>query len=161
MRRRTRGTTGRQSSAFSGRQSRSAWQRQRAQIQPVSKTRRPTQGRVRSGPSNIVRARPSTRRVSGRTVTSRRVASSWQTRNQLRDPTRIRRARVLSQRGRTRARLSPALMPVRRSNENASRNETTRSVCTRKKQARRAVIIATGYGGRNGRRDYRQRSKCK
>lgn len=72
---------------------------------------------------------------------------------------RDRRNRLRSSE-RTRRRLSPLAVSARRTNENASDSQTTRSVCTRKKATRRAVIIATGYGGRNGARNYSRRKSC-
>lgn len=72
----------------------------------------------------------------------------------------LRRNRVLSQRS-TGPRLSASLVPVRRANENASGDQTRPGLCTRKKAARRAVIIATGYGGKNGFRDYKPKEICK
>lgn len=57
--------------------------------------------------------------------------------------------------------LPSSLLPTRYPNENASNNKTTRSVCTRKKAARRHMIIATGYGGKNGFTDYKEDKSCR
>jgi hypothetical protein len=109
---------------------------------------------------SVVLARRGDGRVSAATLAGQRVAYAWQTGNKLSAQSRNRRANLRPQR-RAEPRLSAGVVPVSRFNEHASRVETTRSVCTRKKEARRAVIIATGHGGINGQRQYKPRRKCK
>lgn len=58
-----------------------------------------------------------------------------------------------------RKRMSPALVSTRTLNENA--RPKTPAKCARKKAARRAVIIATGRGGINGAKRYRQHERCR
>ena len=53
-------------------------------------------------------------------------------------------------------RLSAGLVPALRDDAETTRRETGRRSCARKKSERRAVIMANGYGGRNG---YKRRRK--
>lgn len=73
---------------------------------------------------------------------------------------RNRRSDLQSRRG-PRKGLSSVMVSLRRTDENASALQTRRSLCTRKKQARRSVIIATGYGGINGYTNYRRQKSCR
>ncbi len=57
-------------------------------------------------------------------------------------------------------RLSKRVVSPHRRNEATRRAAATKRVCAAKKQERRAVIIATGYGGRNGFTDYNRRKSC-
>lgn len=62
----------------------------------------------------------------------------------------------------TTAGLSPALVLSRRGDARQDRSETQdRTSCARRKDERRAVIIATGYGGINRAKDYRRQTKCR
>lgn len=58
-------------------------------------------------------------------------------------------------------RLSLAPLPVAKRNANAQRETMLATPCARKKTARRAVIIAMGYGGKNGFRNYKEQRKCR
>lgn len=58
-------------------------------------------------------------------------------------------------------RLSPGVLPALRRDASQKDQQVSRRVCARAKQERRAVIIATGYGGRNGARDYARRKSCR
>lgn len=57
--------------------------------------------------------------------------------------------------------LSKRVVSPRRRDETSRRKAATPRVCAEKKQARRAVIIAKGYGGLNGATDYRRHKKCR
>lgn len=59
----------------------------------------------------------------------------------------------------TENRLPASLVPSRTHNEDAS-SRKTEGVCRKFKEARRAVIIANGFGGINNQRNYRPRRKC-
>lgn len=111
-------------------------------------------------PNKIVRARHTTGGGVTVVVRSGRIANPRSQNNELSRRHRDRREALRQHRQRARTRLSSSPMSLRRYNENASRNKTTRSVCARKKEARRGVIIATGYGGINGARNYKRRKTC-
>ena len=55
-------------------------------------------------------------------------------------------------------RLPASLVSARKTNEDASSRKTTK--CTQKKNVKRAVIIATGYGGINKAKRYKERKPC-
>lgn len=57
-------------------------------------------------------------------------------------------------------RVSRGILPMATRTEDASASRSTRSVCTRRKQVRRAVILANGKGGLHGRRQIRRSRKC-
>lgn len=83
------------------------------------------------------------------------------TRDPMPDRLRVRRTTLLP---RERAPgvigLPPPVLRESRSREHASKDSTKPTACTRRKEERRSVIIATGHGGRNGVRDYKPRRKC-
>ncbi|AXL15458.1 hypothetical protein [Microviridae sp.] len=157
MRRKSRGYTGRRASSFSkagARLSRSA-------RQPATNTRRNTEGRGNARKtSKTIYARHSSRRTTATPKRSRSLESARSIRNQLQTRSLHRRTDMREPGKTTVRRLSSTILPLRRDNENASDKQTTRSVCTRKKQAKRATIIATGYGGKNGFTNYKQHRKC-
>lgn len=116
----------------------------------VSPRRRPEQ-------STTVSARRTVRRVSRHAVSTRLPESPRKRGDGLSD---FRSGRTsLHARRRARTGLPAPVLSLRRRNENASSKKTTRSVCSRKRAARRAVIISTGYGGRNGATNYRKEDK--
>lgn len=83
------------------------------------------------------------------------------TRDQVRAGLRDRRNKMLARKKATRSPgLSAALVPSRRTDADA-RSRPSKLRCARKKEVRRAVIIATGHGGRNGVRNYRRQQKCR
>lgn len=100
------------------------------------------------------------RRISRRVESGEGFKNTRIFRNELHARHRIRRAAMSKPREAAKRGLPAALMPVRRTDENAPDNQATRSVCTRKKASRRAVIIATGYGGINNARKYKKHRKC-
>ncbi len=53
-----------------------------------------------------------------------------------------------------------AKLPSQRRNGNASENQTRPYRCATKKSTRRAIILATGHGGRNNVRLYKKRKPC-
>lgn len=126
---------------------------------PVSTTRRDTPRR-RHGSLQAIPSRRPVRRLSDTTEPSRTIERVRERRNHVPDRLRDRRAGLHAQR-RTREGLPVGVMPARRLNENASRRETRPSLCTRKKETRRAVIIATGHGGVNNSRNYKEHKKCR
>ena len=158
MRRRGKGSTGRRPSTYkqaSARQSRSAWQRAVQATRP-----RPPRRGIARHESNAIPSRRRRGRVSRIPERSRNSQTPRRTDNELRTRTRFRRTRVRAS-GKTAARGLPAgSLSLRRDNENASEKQTTPRVCTRTKATRRAVIIAKGYGGRNGFKDYKQHKRC-
>lgn len=72
-----------------------------------------------------------------------------------------RRRRLQASKLQARTRLSGTILPARRNNEDAPLQKASRTLCARSKAARRAVIIATGYGGKNGRTRYAPHQRCK
>lgn len=71
------------------------------------------------------------------------------------------RRNILRKSSTTTRRLPAGVVPARPRYEDASTRKTTQSVCARKKQTRRAVIKATGYGGRNGFKNYKDQQSCR
>lgn len=115
--------------------------------------------RRRHGQSSLIPSRRRVRRLDKTPERSRSLIRESLTRNRLPDRLRDRRDNLHGRKpviG-----LPSAVLQERRLNENASRQKTTRSVCTRKKETRRAVIVANGYGGINNVRDYRSHQKCR
>lgn len=100
------------------------------------------------------------RRISRRVESSEGFANSRIYRDELQARHRNRRSAMSKPREAAKRGLPAALMPLRRPDENAPNNQATRSVCTRKKATRRAVIIATGHGGINNARKYKKHRKC-
>lgn len=121
-------------------------------------TRRNTTRSLRE-PDQALAARRGDRRVHRRPIGRRTLIGAGVAGDGMPTGHRQRRANLQSQR-KPRSGLSPASLSLRRTDAPASRVETTRSVCTRKKEARRAVIIATGYGGINNQTNYRKRKSC-
>lgn len=77
---------------------------------------------------------------------------------------RLDRGENLLAQGRAkRRRLSSGSVQVARRNENAYHKKDTspKLGCARKKEIRRAVVIATGYGGRNNFVNYKRAQKCR
>lgn len=73
---------------------------------------------------------------------------------------RDRRARVLASRKTAATKRVPSsVVSTLRAHEDAPRKSAAKA-CTRRKETRRAVIMATGYGGRNGVRRYAKRRPC-
>lgn len=153
MRKPSRGSTGRRRS----RSSQSFHKRNQHRTRYASARRTSTQSRGK--PRRVVRALPKDNQSTVVVERRRNTEDSATRRNEMPHKPRQRRADLRAQR-RARRRLPATGLPVRRVNENASDKQTTRSVCTRKKQARRAVVIANGYGGRNNARKYRRHTKC-
>lgn len=58
-------------------------------------------------------------------------------------------------------RLQKSSLPMATTDANAHRNQMPATPCARKKSARRAVIIATGYGGINKAKQYRRHKPCR
>lgn len=125
----------------------------------VRKARRSTSRGEDTRKSGALRARRNKRVVPDVSERRRRPGRKRETRNEVSRRDSDRRPAVRTQRT-TARRLSPGGLFLGRRNENASSRKTTRSVCTRKKAARRAVIIASGYGGRNGARNYKRHESC-
>lgn len=123
-----------------------------------SKTRRNTP-RQRHEPLEALRMRRANRRPTLAARASRSIDGTRPERDPLSPGPLIRRATLRGPLS-TRTGLPTTLMHARRSNENASGNKTRPSLCTRKKAARRAIIIATGHGGRNNARNYKEHKKC-
>lgn len=123
-------------------------------------TRRDTT-RLQAATAKRVRTRRTKRRVLSGAEPGGYPLIERKRRDRVPDRLGERRRGDLRRNRRARQGLSPVLVSVRRTDENASGRQTTRSVCTRKKAARRAVIIATGYGGRNGARRYKRQEKCR
>lgn len=63
-------------------------------------------------------------------------------------------------RKRTKKRMPRGMVSAPTRNENAPARKAT-NVCARKKSEKRAVILATGYGGINGRRNYKEHTSCR
>ena len=57
-------------------------------------------------------------------------------------------------------RMPRGILPPRSLDASTRRMATTQGVCAAKKDTRRGVLIATGYGGVNGFRNYRKHSRC-
>lgn len=125
----------------------------------VRATRRDT-SRLPTTTSRAVRSRRSVRRVLTSSEPSVGLTLARKDRDKMPSRRRNRRA-GMSTRRLTDEGLPAGILSLRRSNENASANQTRRSLCTRKKAARRHMIIATGYGGRNGVKNYRRQDKCR
>lgn len=146
------------------RKSRSTGARARKYSGPARQGPRAVPGTRRSTPrretrtSPLVSSRRSHRRLSGTPEPSAGLALTRRRRDGLPDRLRNRRAALYAQR-RTREGLPLGVLSTRRPDENASSGKTRRSLCTRKKAARRHMIIATGYGGRNGVRTYKKERK--
>lgn len=162
MARRSRGSTGQRRRSYRSRARQSPQRSEDAWQRDLSTSRR---GAGRRGEPRrtleTVRERRSARQT--RTIVSRgrRDQSPRRNRDELQTGRKHRRANLRTSRENTARRLPRSSLPVFRRNENASDPQTTRSVCTRKKQARRAVIIATGYGGVNNQRNYRRHKQCR
>jgi len=122
----------------------------------------PSPGRV-DRPRTTLRARPGRRRLASLTLRGRSSPGPRIARDRLPDGLLYRRdsLRGNAERRSTNKGLPTSVLSLRRRDENASDNQTTRSVCTRKKATRRAVLIATGYGGINGARQYKEHKKCR
>lgn len=105
------------------------------------------------------------KRRLGRTVRRSTDESPGETRTQAvsrRAGLRVRRSILRPDRKKTSvARLPELVLSARPFDENAHRKTDARQVCARKKQQRRAVIIATGSGGINHAKRYRSHSKCR
>lgn len=126
-----------------------------------------------------VAATPTPRRApTARTLARRRTATKLPARTRSQDdspsarPGRIsallasgrpadrrRKVAVRKPRRATRTGLPEYILPPRRDDENARSRSPTR--CARKKEVRRGVIIATGYGGLNHTRNYKEHRKCR
>jgi chemotaxis response regulator CheB len=166
MARRSRNSTGRRRRSYrwdqnrdgSARQLRSTWQRP---TERLAASINPSRGRRASARRTLetLSERRSRRRLVASPKRVQDSANSRRKANRLPDRILDRRTRLSPQRS-TRPRLSNTVLQVRRTDENASARQTTRSVCTRKKEARRAVIIATGNGGINGVRNYKKHRRC-
>lgn len=129
--------------------------RKNQEARPNTTRRRPEQARS-------VLARRTTGRLSDSLIRGRRTEGPRKITDRVLDRHRDRRAPLRPQLETSRQkRLSGSSMPVRRDNAYASARQTRQSLCTRKKAARRAVIIATGHGGINNVRNYRRQSKCR
>lgn len=138
---------------------------------PRSISRRPSRHSTRARPysarrgaagnttTSVLPRRPR-RRLSSATVSSRSSPNLRNDRNQLSNRLRDRDRDMRTRRSAKPKRLPPLVVSLQKSNENASGNKTTRRVCTRKKETRRAVILQNGYGGINGFRNYKKRSTC-
>lgn len=74
---------------------------------------------------------------------------------------RNRRKKMQPRKGSPTAGLSKSvvLTPSRDGRTDASKTSPA-GLCARRRNSRRAVVIATGYGGRNGVTDYRRHEKC-
>jgi hypothetical protein len=156
MARRPKNSTGRRRSNF--RNKTTIHRRQKASVATTARRRNTPRRRLGSTATPLSKRRTQTRLLA---VIERRGSTETPrpNRNKLQNPTRHRRTPVRTLRG-TRPRLSTTLLPVRGTNENASGVQTKRSLCTRKKQARRAIVIATGHGGINHANKYRRQKKC-
>lgn len=110
--------------------------------------------------SKALSTRRRVNRLSRNVESSRGIEGSRRRRNKLQARPRKRR-NALRTLGRAPLRLSPALVQVQRPYENASDKQTKRRLCTRKKEARRGVILATGHGGINGKKNYRRHQRCR
>lgn len=140
-----------------GRSSRRRVERKR----PVSSAGLPSPRR-RHGQAQAVPSRRRIRRVHRATGRSRRTEVAGLTRDEVPAKRRHRRDPVRSSLQPAKpSRLPTSVLRRRNYPENASQKKTTRSVCTRKKQTRRAVIIANGYGGINNVRNYRRHETCR
>jgi hypothetical protein len=124
-----------------------------------SKAARRTTPRRQTRQSPALSPRRTDRGLPAALEPSRVISRPRRTRNRLLDDAG-RRSRLRSQRS-SRPRLSAGLVQARRADGNASARQTRQSLCTRKKATRRAVIIATGHGGINGKRNYARRKKCR
>lgn len=142
MRKRSRGTSG-----------------ARARRYRRNKTARRGTPRRRLGQMEIVPKRRTYAGISLAAVASRSVAGKRKSSDKVPGRSQDRRASLRASR-QNRAGLPVTLVPASRAHANASDKQTRRSLCTRKKAARRAVIIATGHGGINHVRKYRRRAKC-
>lgn len=126
---------------------------------------------TRAGPERAAPARARAERYTRRQRSSDEPASL----ERRRDPTLSRRTRtqrmqrrfldrgaaLRSRRGTaTKSGLPKRLLPARTLNEDAPSGKAA-GVCRRAKETRRSVIIATGYGGVNGFRDYKRRKSCR
>lgn len=125
-------------------------------------TRSPSTRGKHTKTAHAVSVRRTTRRVYSPAIRSRDSQSLRTNReNGLHSGLRHRGTAVLARSKSAPARRLPqSVLSSRSLHENASSRKTTRGVCTRKKQERRAVIIATGYGGINNARNYRRQKKC-
>lgn len=105
--------------------------------------------------------RRAARPILGRTKSSPSVTTSTRAaRNAVSRRPDNRRTAVRRKIHTRKERLPALLVSGSRANENASDSQTKKILCTRKKQARRSVIIATGHGGINHQRNYRRRNPC-
>jgi chemotaxis response regulator CheB len=132
--------------------------------------RRPGGSRTRSNtsrnrkastrPSNTVQTRSRDIRRSVKRP-SRRIRTEYRRKQEV-SPGRAKRRTVMSVRKRrtTTRGLPHGLVPARTHHEDASSRKTA-GVCRKAKEARRAVIIATGHGGKNGVQRYRKRKSCR
>ena len=76
--------------------------------------------------------------------------------------TKTRRRGVRASTPTARQRLQTVVVPSQGTDENASRRKTKSvSSCTRKKEVRRGVILASGKGGIHGRRQIRRSTRCR
>ncbi len=124
------------------------------------RSRRGTASRREPTAETAVRQRRSDRHLPSASELRRTPLRSRTERDTMPVRARDRRNRLRPSK-RARRRLSHLGLSLRRPNENASDNQTALRVCTRKKETRRAVIIATGHGGINGQRNYRRRKSCR
>lgn len=122
--------------------------------------------RVRSDPASsrvgatsvaVLHGKPQ-RKVSRDVGVRKSTDSPRQARNRLSTQRRDRRDPLQSQRRLVKG-LSPMVLPERKPHANATSKSSRQSLCARKAKARRAVIIATGYGGINGVRTYKRRNQ--
>lgn len=153
MRRKSRGSTGRRPSTFKQ-------ARRRAEpLNPPNRLHTSGRGEARRTTPSVL-ARPTRSRIHTSSRTLRSLESQRRIRDQLQPRHRKRRTPMSRPRQATQRGLPTGSMPLRRTNENASDQQTTRSVCTRTKDAKRAVILALGYGGKNGYTNYSNHRKC-
>lgn len=144
MRKRKRGSTGAKARRY----------------EPATQPARSDSPRRRHGASSLVPSRRPLDRIRSRTERRRRTIVSRTLRDDVPGQRQFRRD-DLQPRRRSRSGLPATTLSLRRPNENASREKTSGKLCTRKKEVRRAVIMATGYGGINNARNYRKHEQCR
>lgn len=110
--------------------------------------------------ASIVPSRRSVRRLSEDTSPDpRRSPGKVRSRDEMPGERRYRGDRM--RRSKAGAGLQATRLQMLRPRRTASRKATTPGVCTSKKETRRAVIIANGYGGINNARNYRRHERCR
>lgn len=157
MRRRGKRNTGRRGRKFSRRRPSDEVASVQFTPEPSITRKRASRRQADPGPTRVKRRENRVSRIAAAKRRSNRESDSG-TQAMLR---RLGDRRApLRRKPSTKPRLQESLLPARHRNEDASSSKTGHRQCAQKKQKRRAVILAAGFGGRNNFRNYKEHRSC-